>query len=62
MERLKDMALSGYTSLNVYDKKGRPAAYLAKKSGHKELADWLEGLGDAFVSYICCTYASTFRK
>lgn len=50
MEKLKTMALSGYTSLNVYDKKGRPTAYLAKKANHKELADWLEGIGDVFVS------------
>lgn len=50
MEKLKDMALSGYTSLNIYDRKGRPTAYLAKKAGHKELADWLEGIGEVFVS------------
>lgn len=49
-ERLQEMARAGYANLNICDKKGKPATYLAKKHGHKELAEWLTSVGDLFVS------------
>lgn len=50
LERLKEMLALGYSNLNVCDKRGKPAAYLAKKAGHMEVAKWLEEVGGMTVS------------
>ena len=49
LEKLKDMSLTGYPNLNVCDKKGKSASYLAKKNGQTAVSEWLDNVGEHFV-------------
>ena len=49
-EKLKDMVMNGYSSINIFDIKGRPCSYIAKKEGHRNVCDWIETVNETFVS------------